>query len=400
VNFPPASPAAIPKTAELASARAPQSPRVAAALLLIAAAGVPLSLFWDFSWESTIGIDLFWSLPHAATYLAVGLAGAIALALIITTSQSADARAAAVRLGPVHAPLGVWVSAWGALAFLVAVLFDRWWQSAYGLSAGIWHPPQILKAVAFFAILVGAWLLCVSCQNQFPSSDEPARRNPVLFAASGGVVLTMISVVTLTLIYPNRQHTGTFYKIACGSYPIVLVAVARAGKLRWTAAVSAIVYAAIVCSMVWLLPLFPAKPQVPPIYNPLDHMMPPPFPLLLIAPAIAMDALFRKKFGPEFKGSSWLQAVAAGMVFFALFFAMQWAFGEFLLSDLADNWFFAGGGRHWPFFLKIDAVSRVSFWKLRGQEMNLLSSVIAAGWAVFAARLGLWIGDWMKGVRR
>ena len=88
------------------------------------------------------------------------------------------------------------------------------------------------------------------------------------------------------------------------------------------------------------------------------------------------------------------------MIFFAVFLTVQWTFGEFLLSDLADNWFFAGGGQHWPFFFKIDAASRVKFWPLRNEEMNLTSSVIAAAWAVFSARLGLWIGDWMKGLRR
>ena len=46
------------------------------------------------------------------------------------------------------------------------------------------------------------------------------------------------------------------------------------------------VYTLIFCATVWLLPLFPAKPQVAPIYNPLDHLMPPPFPLLLIVPAL------------------------------------------------------------------------------------------------------------------
>ncbi len=31
---------------------------------------------------------------------------------------------------------------------------------------------------------------------------------------------------------------------------------------------------------------------------------------------------------------------------------------------------FAGGGRHWPFFLKIDSMSRVIFWKTPQDEMN------------------------------
>src|ERR1051325_8824387 len=129
-------------------------PRAAAVMLLLAAAGVPLSLLWDFSWESTVGIDRVWALPHIATYAAVALAGLAALMIPFRTTREAG-----VRLGPCSAPVGAWLALWGTMLFPAAFVFDRWWQFNYGLAAGIWHPPQILKAAAFFAIVVGAWLL-------------------------------------------------------------------------------------------------------------------------------------------------------------------------------------------------------------------------------------------------
>jgi hypothetical protein len=214
------------------------------------------------------------------------------------------------------------------------------------------------------------------------------------------VVLALITVATLTLVYPNRQHAATFYEVGCGTYPIVLVALAKVGTLDRPATVASAVYMLIVCSMVWLLPLFPARPQVPPIYNPLDHLMPPPFPLLLIAPAVALDMLLRMIPSPALRSRPWLQAVAAGLVFFVVFSATQWLFAEFLLDDQADNWFFAGGGRHWPFFLKIDQPSRVGFWTFDKDPVNLTSAVVAAGLAVIASRIGLWIGAWMTRMRR
>ena len=384
---PPANPARISSRAD--------SP-IVAWLLLLAGAGIPASLLWDFSWESTVGVDLPWSPPHTANYLAVTLAGLIALAQIIGSTRATNA--GAVRLGRWHAPLGVWLTAWGALAFLTAVFFDRWWQSAYGLAAGIWHPPQILKALAFFAVLAGGWLFCLRCQNQAEAGKEI--RGALAFAAGGGILLALVTVVTLTLVYPNRQHAATFYKIACGTYPIVLVALATAGRLRRPATVASAVYMAVVCLMVWVLPLVPAKPQVPPIYNPLDHLMPPPFPLLLIAPAVMLDLLLRLAPPRALRERPWLQAFAAGLVFFAVFFAVQWAFADFLLGADADNWFFAGGGRHWPFFLKIDPASRVAFWNSRQDQMSLTNALVSAGLAVIAARIGLWVGAWMRRVRR
>ena len=362
-------------------------------LLLFAAAGIPLSLLWDFSWESSIGIDLVWAPPHTATYVAVAVAGFVALGLVLTTRPTCG-----VRLGRFEAPLGAWVAGWGALMFLVTVFFDRWWQSVYGLAAGIWHPPQILKAIAFFSVIAGAWLLCLRWQNQL--SRENAAGGALAFASCGGLMLSLTTVVMLTWIYPNRQHAPAFYRMACGTYPVVLVALATAGKLQWPATVASIIYTVVICSMIWLLPLFPAKPQAAPIYNPLDHLMPPPFPLLLIVPAVALDVLFRKVKWPTHRARTWFQAGVAGLLFLVIFMGTQWLFAEFLLTDLADNWFFAGGGRHWPFFLKIDSLARVTFWETRPNEMNLLSALGAAGLAMLAAGVGLWTGAWMKRVRR
>ena len=370
--------------------------RPAAWLLWLAAAGIPLSLLWDFSWESTVGIDRVWAPAHVANYLSVAFAGAGALALVFATTRPATAIDHAVRLGRWRAPLGAWLVLWGALAFITAVWFDRWWQSAYGLAAGIWHPPQILKAVAFFAVTLGVWLMALLRQNQ----AAPEVRDGILFAAGGGLLLAMITVVTLPMIYPNRQHSATFYQLAAGFYPIVLLAVSTAGKLRWSGALASLVYAAVLWVMVWALPFCPAHPQAAPIYQPLDHLMPPPFPLLLIVPALAIDALLLHFPWPRHRGRGWLQAGATGAAFFVLFMGTQWAFAEFLLSDLADNRVFAGGGRHWPYFLKIEPAARVEFWETRRDPMNLPNTLLAACLALLAARLGLWLGEWMRRLRR
>ena len=398
--------------------------RAAVWLLLLAAAAIPATLVWDFSWESTVGIDLVWAPAHLGTYLAVALAGLLAVGMVFANTLDPVGRSTGVELGPWRAPLGAWAIAWGALAFAGAMLFDRWWRGAYGLAAGIWHPPQILKAVAFFAVLLGVWLACLSPQNRFPRAGAFA----LTFSGAAGLVLALITVVTLVSIYPNRQHAAWFYKVACATYPVVLVAVAKAGKLPFAATFASLAYMAVLCLMVWLLPLYPARPQVAPIYNALDHMMPPPFPLLLILPAVALDALFGnwparlrgrspipklsrqepslKVFNSKFaifnslRLQSWFQAGTAGLAFFIIFLGAQWAFSEFLLTGLADNWFFAGGGEHWPFFLKIDPQARQIFWQAKDDPMNFTNTVVSTALAVLAARIGLWLGASMQRLRR
>jgi hypothetical protein len=281
--------------------------------------------------------------------------------------------------------------------WLTAVLFDRWWQSAYGLQAGIWHPPQILKATAFLAMLGGGWLAAACAQNQ-PGGGRTL--TAILFSGTGGCLVAMIAIITLTASYPNWQHSASFYKTAAATYPLVLAALAAAGRLRWSATLAAIVYSSVVAGMLWLLPRFGARPLTGPIYNPMDHLMPPPFPLLLIVPAMAMDWVAKRVRWPAWRGVSWLQAGALGLVFFMTFAGAQWLFAEYLLSPTADNWFIAGGGKHWPFFLKISPRARVMFWNSPSDVMNWSNVVVAAAFSVGSARLGLWLGAWMSRLLR
>ena len=67
--------------------------------------------------------------------------------------------------------------------------------------------------------------------------------------------------------------------------PLILVATSRPSRLRWPATTTATIYMGIVLALMWTLQLFPATARLAPIYNPVTHMVPPPFPLLLIVPA-------------------------------------------------------------------------------------------------------------------
>jgi len=361
----------------------------AAWLMLLGAAGIPAALVWDFSWESTIGVERFFAPPHSATYLAIALATSGALVLL---SDATRTRAAGVRLGPWRAPLGAWLVLWGALAFVTSVLFDRWWQSGYGLAAGIWHPPQILKAIAFFAVTLGVWLCWLPRQ---------ARTSGALaFAVSGGIVLALISVVTLPASFANLQHSAFFFQLGCATYPVVLVALATAGRLRFAASTGALAALLLQLALVWILPLVPGAPEVGPIYNPRDHLLPPPFPLLLVLPALALDALLRVFPGRGERSLGLPRALEAGLSFSAIFVLAQWVFAGFLLTASADGWFFAGGGRHWPFFLRIDPSARAAFWHAPADELTLARAALVALLGVLAASAGLLLGAGMKRVRR
>jgi hypothetical protein len=382
----------------------------------LAATLIPVSLIWDFSWESSIGVDRFWSPPHLATYVGVALSGILGARLLVafTFARRTGRAAGGVNVGPLSGPSGAWILLWGAALVQATLPLDNWWQQAYGLGAGLWPPPQLLKTVGFFAILLGGALLCAAQANNSEAA-RPARR---LLTWHGGLLLTLTAVVLIMIVYPNRQHTGLFYLISCALYPVVLVGAGGAAQGRWASTRIALAYMAVSCAMVWLLPLFPARPLTPPIHNPLDRLMSPPFPLLLVAPALLLDWL-----RPRNPGSAaivpaslttrstdkcrqdasaprtLIQACAAGLGFFALFIAVQWTFAEFMLSSGSDNWVFAGGGRHWPFFLKIDQ-ARVMFWGMKEDPLTWQKSLLAITLAILSAWSGLRVATWLSKLRR
>ena len=335
-------------------------------LLLCAALGVPASLLWDFAWESTVGIDIITAAPHMMTYAAVALAAVAAVWMIV-------ARNGGVALGKVRAPVGAWLALWGTVAFVAAFFFDRWWQASYGLAAGIWHPPQMAKATAFFAIAFGAWW----CAPRW----------------GAGAVIAMILVVCTAQNIANRQHDAFFYHLACGTYPVVLAAAALSGGGRFPATRAALLGMSVHLAAVWLLPLIPGVPETGPVYNPRTHLLPPPFPPLVVLPALAFDWLWHKR--PPIDALLVCQLVFA---FFLTFVVIQWQFAKFLISPAADHWFFAGGGKQWPFFLRISDDMRNAFWP--GEQMGGKNAAIALGIAAVASSIGLALGTWLTRLRR
>jgi hypothetical protein len=98
------------------------------------------------------------------------------------------------------------------------------------------------------------------------------------------------SDVLVKPLFATSRLCACVEKLPPMAFPIRLVTMGRAGRTSWPATRMAAVYLLVVCLMVWILPLFPAQPKLAPIFNPVTHMVPPPFPLLLIFPALAFGA--------------------------------------------------------------------------------------------------------------
>jgi len=132
-------------------------------------------------------------------------------------------------------------------------------------------------------------------------------------------------------------------------------------------------------------------------------MVPPPFPLLLVFPALAIDLILRKMDG---LAQGWRRvrlSVILGAAFVAVFAAVQWPFSSFLLSPAADNWVFAGN-RYWGYESNPGEWAH-RFWEVSRDLPNYRpfgGRAIVFSWAI--AAMGAWIGllwgGWMRKVQR
>jgi hypothetical protein len=276
---------------------------------------------------------------------------------------------------------------------LLSAPFDDWWHNAYGLDVEILSPPHTVLAAGMYAVAIGALLLVLSFQNR-----TGQRSGSLLFVYTAGVLLAMSTIIVTEKSYPNQQHGSFFYKVSCAIYPLYLVAAARAAKTRGAATGAAFVYMAIMMAMIWILPLFPAQPMLAPIYNPVDRMVPPVFPLLLVVPGLAIDLVMLRFGRPKGFWKDWLLALVLGVVFLGTFLLAQFYFAQFLISPAADNWFFAGN-RWVPYFVKPDDW-RFRFWDLAKDPLTIGGLAVALALAVIKSRISLAIGAWMSKVQR
>jgi hypothetical protein len=234
--------------------------------------------------------------------------------------------------------------------------------------------------------------------------DVSASKGAGLFIYTGGVFILLGSVFILEYTFPNAQHAATFYIVCAMMYPARLVAVSCAGRISWPATRAAAIFMGLLCAVDWILALFPARPKLAPIFNPVTHMVPLPFPLLLIFPAIAIDLLLRKT--GVMDGKVWRRlglAIVLGGIFLVVLVAVQWPFSTFLISPRANNWFFMGN-RVWGYNVG-SGDWQTQFWHANPTAPNadlLNFSKIATGWALasVSAGVGLFFGGWMRKVRR
>ncbi len=351
---------------------------------------------WDISWHSSIGRDNFWTPAHIAIYLC-GVFGGVSAGWLVfshTFGVGGATNEATVDIFGLKAPLGAFLVGWGGLAMLTSAPFDDWWHSAYGLDVKILSPPHVLLLFGFFTVQVGSLILTMGARNRAVGAQR--QRLEAMFLYLGGLVVITVTILILEMTTRVLMHTAFFYRTVALAVPLVLAVVARSSGHKFGATIAASVYTVFMLGFQWILPLFPAEPKLGPVYVPVTYFVPPQFPLLVVVPALLCDLLWhRLKYA-----SLWLQALAGGFVFVGAFFAVQYPFANFLMSDGAKNWFF--GAHHFAYFIPPEAALRRGAFRVF--ENSAFEYAVVMGQALLAAflmtRLGFAMGNWIRAVQR
>jgi hypothetical protein len=381
------SPAAVPSRGDI-----PWYVWSLAAALTSAVIGVQ----WDIAWHRSIGRDTFWTPAHIAIYMCAVIAGVTSAYLILSTTfnDQSPLRDASVRMWGFRGPVGAFLAAWGGVAMLVSAPFDDWWHNAYGLDVKIISPPHSLLFLGNGAIQLGGIILILGALNRTEASRR--RKLDWMFLYAGAMLLSMVGVFILTYSFSIYQHSGIFYRVVATAILFPLVAVGRASYQRWSCTKVAGIFTALWLGLLWILPLFPAEPKLGPVYQKVTHFIPPPFPLLILIPAIFLDLVFEKTGGL----GKWKQAALGGVVFMAVFFVVQWPFANFLLSQSAHNWVF--GAHYFDYNLRPEStlVRGVFFHVEKSWTETAVNFALAPLIAILMTRLGIAWGESMRRVRR
>jgi hypothetical protein len=358
---------------------------------------------WDVSWHRSIGRDTFWTPAHLMIQACGVLAAVIGLYLVLTAtfgkSQKAlELRAASVNIFGLYAPLGVFLAAWGGIAMLTSAPFDNWWHNAYGLDVKIVSPPHALLVLGIRGVGFGVLFLILAAMNRAQAvGDSSYRRLQQLLLYIGGLSMGGNMFFIQEYTWDVVLHQTSAYIALAIAVPVIFAMYSQASRFRWAATTTAAVYTFCVIAEILILPLFPATPKLGPVFNPVTHLVPAKFPVLILVPAILLDLFWERVKNWKL----WQIAIVSGVIFVAILTPVEWEFAKFLMSKASENRFF--GTMYFDYNAPpppfgIDR-ARI-FWHPAYGWPLVEGLTIATFCAMLSSWLGLAFGRWMRGVQR
>jgi hypothetical protein len=357
---------------------------------------------WDVSWHRSIGRDTFWTPAHLAIQ-ACGVMAAIICAYLMwvnTFGRSATQTTASVNVLGFRAPLGAFIAAWGGIAMITSAPFDNWWHAAYGLDVKIVSPPHTLLILGMRAVSVGVLFLTLAVMNRAaadhtPTGEQTHKKLQRLFLYVGGIIVSGQMFFLLEYTWDVKLHSVSSYIAMAIALPLVFAILSQASRYKWAATTAASVYMIFAIAEILIFPLFPAQPKLGPVFNPVTHLVPAKFPVLIFVPALALDLFWQKTRAWK----PWKVALVSGFLFIAALTIVEWPFANFLLSKASENRFF--GTMYFDYNSRPNGYDRLrQFFEPDNGATLYLGLLRASTYASISTWIGLSFGRWMRSVQR
>ena len=353
---------------------------------------------WDVSWHRSIGRDSFWTPAHLMIQLCGVLAAIVGLWLVYqcTFNRQSPLRDASVNVFGLRAPLGVFLAGWGGIAMITSAPFDNWWHAAYGLDVKIVSPPHTLLILGIRGVGLGVFFLILATMNRAAEQGQSNFRSlQRLLLYLGGLTVAGQMFFLQEYTWDIALHQALAYIALAIAVPMALALISQASRFRWAATTSAAIYTVLLIAQILIFPLFHAEPKLGPVFNPVTHLIPAKFPVLIVLPALALDLLWQR----TKSWKTWQIALMSGFVFVAVMTAVEWPFANFLLSKASENRFF--GTMYFDYNAAADGVDRMRQFFHPDYGLPLYLGLLrAAIYGALSTALGLLFGRWMRGVQR
>jgi hypothetical protein len=246
------------------------------------------------------------------------------------------------------------------------------------------------------AVGIGAVLLLAAQMNRVEAENNLIAYRSVqrllLYVSVLFVVDVSVFIVDFDTVTLWHSH-GPYETVAIAIFPLLAI-LSNTVRHRWTATILTTGYVVFMIGQILLLPLFPAQPRLGPVYNPVTHMVPMEFPILMFVAGLIID-LIRQHFA---KWPALAVAFLSSMLATAALAAVSWPFADFLFSPASRNRFF--GTMYGSYNKHPESLLHPTF-QVSEYGLHFLSGLFISGlFGTFTLWIGTRVGQWMQEVQR
>ena len=160
-----------------------------------------IGLSIDLQWHIDVGRDQLFTPPHVMILAGLFPAMIVSLLFLMWTTRDyhRGIEVPGLKIGPIVAPVAIWMTLLGQVTILFGGLFDDYWHAQYGLDVNIITPPHLWTI--FGGVVAEIATLILACQLISISKREEKSEK----------ILTLIALLTIwTLIIHLYFTVGNF----------------------------------------------------------------------------------------------------------------------------------------------------------------------------------------------